>query len=205
MTMGLLFAACSGGDDAAAPKRTTTTATEPTTTTTTEAPTTTTTPTTAAPKPVEVKDRKCAVAPNAGVQSRPDDWAKYWATEPDSNQPLTLQICVDDISPKVGQLVRLTVIADDPDAVVLDGNCDIFVWWIGPNPGTLCRDAVAIRNPPPPPPAKEHGHQQKTYTHSYTKAQTYLLEVDVASGPGSSEPNPYDNYATATLDILVHV
>jgi hypothetical protein len=202
--MLLAFAACGRGSDnvTVADDNTTTSETEPTTTTTTtsEPPATTTTK---APTPVEVKEKQCASAPAAQPQPRPDDWATYWQTEPDANQPMTMEICIDDVTPRVGQLVTLTVTADDPDASIGEGDCDIYVSWMS-NPGNLCRDYMSIGEAQPTP-AKEHGHIVKSYTHTYTKAQTYIVEVDAASSEFTGKRHPYASSATAQLHLSVHV
>jgi len=196
------LAACGNGDKR---PRVTATTGEVTTSTTEEATTTTTAPpVTTTAKPVEVKEKACADAPAAQPTPRRDDWATYWQTEPDANAPMTLSICLDDAKPKVGQLVTLTVIADDPDASVGEGDCDIYVSWMS-NPGNLCRDTVVEGRPPEPTPAKEHGHQVKTFTHTYTKAQTYLVDVSAWSSPADPMPHPYRNSASAELHVTVHL
>jgi hypothetical protein len=198
------MAACSGGGDKKADRAVTTTTAEVTTSTTESTTTTTAPPVTTTAKPVEVKEKACASAPAAQPTPRPDDWATEWQTEPDANQPMTLSICVDDLKPKVGQLVTLTVIADDPDASVGTGDCDIIVSWMS-NPGNLCRDYVLHDGQTRPTPAKEHGHVEKTYTHTYTKAQTYLVTVDAASTEYTGHRHPYASGAEATLDLSVHL
>jgi hypothetical protein len=198
----LLAAGCGRGANEVA--TTTTTSTTEAVTTTTEEPTTTTVvAVTTTAKPVEAKEKQCASAPAAETQPRPDDWATYWQTEPDANQPMTMTICIDDSKPAVGQLVTLTVTADDPDATIKDGDCDIYVSWMS-NPGNLCRDYMSIGEPQPTP-AKEHGHVVKTYTHTYTKAQTYLVEVDAASSEFTGKRHPYASSAVAQLHLAVHL
>lgn len=199
------MAACGGGDNKPNLAATATTV-EVTTTSTSETTTTTTTPppvaTTA--KPSEVKEKACASAPPAEATPRPDDWANDWQTEPDANQPMTLQICLDDAKPRVGQLVTLTVIADDPDASIGEGDCDITVSWMS-NAGSLCRDYVVHDGTTEPTPAKEHGHVEKTYSHTYTKAQTYLVDVYASSSVYTGKRHPYASSAHAELHVSVHL
>jgi hypothetical protein len=180
--------------------------TEEVTTTTTEETSTTTTapPVTTTAKPAEVREKECASAPPAEPTAPPDNWATDWQTEPDANQPMTLQICIDDAKPRVGQLVTLTVIADDPDASIGEGDCDISVTWMS-NPGNLCRDYMVHGDPPAPTPAKEHGHVEKTYSHAYTKAQTYLVDVYAASSVFTGRRHPYASSAHAELHLSVHL
>ncbi len=58
---------------------------------------------------------------------------------------------VDDLTPKVGQVVTLNVLAEDPDAKIGTGDCDMYVTWDG-NSGSLCRDTVAVPSEPKPRP-----------------------------------------------------
>jgi hypothetical protein len=177
-------------------------AASPTTTSTVPRATSTTTDSTVAPTTVVAKDRKCATAPQQDITPPPADWATYWQTQPDPNRPVSLEICLDDVAPTVGQPVTLTVTADDPDASIGEGNCDIAVSWVS-SPGTDCRDFQAAPGSPEPTPSKVHGHVVKTYTYSYTKAQTYLVFVTAWSSPESSKPHPYASDAQASLHVSV--
>jgi hypothetical protein len=198
------MAACGKGDGKLDASSSTTD--EVTTTSTTEEPTTTTAttapPVTTTAKPVEVREKGCASAPAGEPTPPPDDWATYWQTEPDANQPMTLSICLDDVKPRVGQLITLTVVADDPDASIGTEDCDIAVTWMS-NAGNLCRDYMSIGEPQPTP-AKEHGHVEKTYTHTYTKAETYLVDVSAASSDFTGKRHPYASSAEASLHLAVH-
>ena len=44
-------------------------------------------------------------------------WAEYYQTDPGDDQPVSMRLCVDDVTPRVGQVVTVTVAANDPDAV----------------------------------------------------------------------------------------
>jgi hypothetical protein len=198
----LALSGCGKDDKTVASGDTTTTIEE--TTTTTEPPTTVPPSPTTAGKPLEVKEKKCAAGSVQDPQPPPDNWAQTWQTQPDTNQPMTMEICIDDVNPKVGQLVTLTVTADDPDASIGTDDCDIFVSWMSDH-GSLCRDALVAPQGPEPTPAKEHGHVVKQYTHTYTKAQTYLVDVTAWSSDFNGHPHPYDNYSSAELHLSVHV
>jgi hypothetical protein len=117
---------------------------------------------------------------------------------------MSLTICVDDITPAVGQLVTLTVTADDPDAHIGDGECDVFVTWDA-NRGSSCRDTVQPTNEPQPTPAEEHGHVQRTFTHTYSSETTDpTVDVSVWSGPDDGKRYPYNSLANIELRLTVH-
>ena len=201
----LLAAACGGGDKTLKADATGDTSTTDQVTTTTEETTTTTQVlVTTTAKPVEVKENQCTSAPAAEPQPRRDDWATYWQTEPDANQPMTLEVCLDDVKPKVGQLITLTLIADDPDASIGEAECGVFVTWLSDH-SNLCRDYIINDGKVEPTPTKEHGHFEKTYTHTYTKAQTYLVEASTASSEYTGKPHPYASSADVQLHVSVHL
>jgi hypothetical protein len=148
------------------------------------------------------RQRKCGTNPPDSPQPPPSDWANYWQTMPDTNQPMTVTVCVDDATPAVGQLVTLTVVADDPDAHIGTAECDIDVSWDG-EAGNLCHDVFVPNTAPEPTPAKEHGHVEKTYTHTYEKAGDKVIDVEVWSGPSDGKRHPYHNTADARLAVTV--
>ena len=148
------------------------------------------------------KEEHCASTAHADPDPPPDDWATYWKTKPNANDPIALTICVDDITPGVGQLVTLTVTADDPDAHIGDESCDVFVTW-DDNQGSLCRDVVQPTNEPQNTPNEEHGHIVKTFTHTYPIAAEPTVDVSVWSGPGDGKRYPYNSYANIELRLSV--
>jgi hypothetical protein len=184
--VALVAGAC--GDDGdkkvdAADTTTTSTTSEVTTTTTAlPLPSTTT-------KPAPSKLKKCVTAKSSG-----NDEA--------TNQPLSIEVCIDDSTPSPTQYLTLTVTADDPDAPIGEGDCDIYVDWEG-KAGNLCRDALIPPGPNDPPRTPEHGHRVKSFNHVYTDAGEYTVSVTVWSGPGDGHPDPYDNYATTELKLSV--
>jgi hypothetical protein len=195
------IAAC--GDDGRTSSEDTTTSADRTTSTAPVTPTgAPTTGETHASTTADAREPKCATVPATDPTAPPDDWAQYWQTKPAANQSLRLEICVDDVTLKVGAPVTLTVTADDPDASIGDGGCDIYVGW-ATTPAQGCRDAQAPPSSPVPTPSPVHGHVRKTFTHAYTKAQTYLLFVTVWSSPESPTPQPYASKAETSLHITV--
>ena len=158
--------------------------------------------TTAKDDPPELR---CVTTTPSEPTPEPDDWATYWQTKPDpfENKGLLLKICVDDLTPKVGQLVTLNVLADDPDAKIGNGACDIYVTWDG-NSGSLCRDTVAVPTDPKPTPKAEHGRVTMTYTHTYNGTGEKTIDVSAWSGPDSPDRHPYASYNSIELHVTVH-
>ena len=145
----------------------------------------------------------CATTAPAEPTPVQDDWATYWQTKPEPNSALHLTICIDDRTPAAGQLVTLTVTADDPDAEIGDGDCDIYVTWES-NPGSLCRDTVIASDEPRPIAARKHGHVVKNFTHTYNSAGEPNVDVSAWSGPGDGHRYPYNSYANIELKVIVH-
>jgi hypothetical protein len=180
-----------------------------------EAAATTTTTTTSKPKPAaaattaatvdDAAELHCVTTTASDPTPTPDDWATYWQTKPDppQNKGLSLKICVDDLTPKVGQVLTLNVLADDPDAKIGTGDCDIYVTWDS-NTGSKCRDTVAVPTEPKPTPKAEHGRVTKTYTHTYNASGDHTIDVSAWSGPDSPDRHPYASYNSIELQVRVH-
>ena len=94
------------------------------------------------------------------------------------------------------------MIADDPDAHIGEESCDVYVTWDS-NSGSLCRDVVIPTSEPRPTPDEEHGHVEKTYTHTYGTVGEPLIDVSVWSGPGDGHRYPYNSYANIELKLTV--
>jgi hypothetical protein len=149
------------------------------------------------------KELKCVHTTDSTATPQPDDWAKYWTTKPEPNEPLKLLVCVDDVSPADGQEVTLSVVADDNDAKIGEGDCDVHVDWTGDTPNT-CRNDVVVTQQPQPTPAREKGHVQLTYTHRFTRTGESVVDVSVWSGPSDGKRYPYNSYNSVELQITVH-
>ena len=180
----VIAGACGDGDKKLEAADTTTSSTTAGVTTTTVPAAATTTA-----KPVAPKTKKCVTAKSSG-----NDEA--------TNQPLSVEVCIDDSTPSPTQYLTLTVTADDPDAPVGEGDCDIHVDWEG-NMASLCRDALIPPGPNDPPRSPTHGHRVKAFNHVYTDAGNYKVEVNVWSGPGDGHPDPYDNFVSVELPLSV--
>lgn len=169
--------------------------------------TTTTVPTSIAP-PEEFAETSTGLVCAQTTKSEPapprDDWALYWTTKPKNNDALDLVICVEDLTPKVGTTVKLYVLAQDPDAEVFRGPCDIFVTWDS-NAGSECREgAVAPPADPKPTPKETPGKVTMTFIHEYSEPGEWIVDVSAWSTPEDGDPNPYASYNSIELRLDVH-
>lgn len=114
-----------------------------------------------------------------------------------------LLVCIDDVTPAVGQTVNVSVVAGDKDATIGTGECDVKVDWEG-NAGSLCRDTVVVTRGPQPTPPREPGRVQVTYQHTYSRTGDALIDVSVWSGPADGKRYPYNSYNSVELPITVH-
>ena len=173
--------------------------------TTTRRPSATTTSTivtTNTTAPIETADLDCARTTPA-TPTPQDNWEEYWLTEPADNQPMNLQVCVDDTTPKVGQVVTIAVIAADRDAQVGTGACDIRVTWAPPT--KKCRTTTVVENGPQPTPGPANGKSVTlTFTHTYNEAGDQSVDVAVWSGADDQKRHPYKSYASISRQITVH-
>jgi hypothetical protein len=107
---------------------------------------------------------------------------------PGANDPMEVAFCVDDPSPKVGQIVTVNGTAIDRNAEV-ESQC-INVSWEG-EPFTGC----AVFAKPDP----EVINQSYTFKHAFTKPGTYTIHVGAISNP----PEGRQSFAEATVKITV--
>ena len=183
--------------------------TTPSTTSTTRRtsrPPRTTTTTIAPPEefPESPSQLVCAQTTKADASPPPDDWPNYWQTKPKPNDGLDLVICVDDDTPKVGQTVKLYVLAQDKDAEIGSGPCDVFVTWDS-NGGSDCRDTVvAPPAEPKPTPAEKPGKVTLTFIHEYADPGEWIIDVSAWSPPESPDASPYASYNSIELRVNAH-
>lgn len=179
-----------------------------TTSTTLRRPARVTTTTTTVPPPAEFPDSEaklvCARTTKSEPTPAPDDWAFYWQTKPKPNDGLDLVICVDDETPKVGATIKLHVLAQDPDAEVGNGPCDVHVTWES-NSGTQCREGVIAppADPKPTPPEKP-GKVTMTFIHEYAEPGQWVIDVSAWSSPENGDRNPYASYNSIEMRVNVH-
>lgn len=134
--------------------------------------------------------------------------AAYWRTQPAQDKPITIKVCIDDVTPKVGQTVTVTVTADDPDQVFIDGSCNrLSVSWERTEPViSFCNDGI----PPPPetpadtPEPGPAGHAELTDSYVYTAAGPQTVIASATSGRDTGAPEPYRSRASVQLPITVH-
>ena len=186
--------------------RTTTTTTTPTTVATATAAETTTTvpaPTTSTPLPTAPPAGRCVSVPPGDPRPTTNEWYRYWHTQPQPNDGISLTLCIDDVTTRVGQVVTLRVVADDPDASIGTGPCDVIVEWDGQ--GNLCHDTVSPTDPEPQPtPAEQPGHVDLTFKHTYDTPGERIVYVDVWSGPDDGhKPHPYHSTAAGEIKLVV--
>jgi hypothetical protein len=108
---------------------------------------------------------------------------------PGANDPMEVAFCVDDPSPKVGQIVTVNGTAVDRNAEV-ESQC-INVSWEG-EPFAGC---TVFATPDP-----EVINQSYTFKHAFTKPGTYTIHVGAISNP----PEGRQSFAEATVKITVH-
>lgn len=173
------------------PRPTTTTAPPPSTARRSGTPTTTPPPT-----------PTCVTVTGEGGQVRAG-WEPYWATEPQPNDPVTLELCVDDVTPAVGQTVTATVSARDPDGAFHPDGCAVRVFW-DDAVVDLCRDAI---KPPPeapaPTPAEQPGSLRRSFSHAYSAPGRHTVVGRAYSADGGGH-HPYESAASARVPVEVH-
>jgi hypothetical protein len=101
--------------------------------------------------------------------------------------PVTVSFCVDDAHPKVGQTVKITGVAKDPDSQV-EPDC-IRVTFDGVEPGTC----TVVPNPSNPV-----ANQEFTVFHTFTTPGDHTIHVAAASDP------PHGSTASTSYKITVH-
>jgi hypothetical protein len=164
---------------------------------TTRRPATTVTTDPDAPEPACVSAGGGAATP---VQA---DWAERWQTMPKPNDPATLSLCVDDITPQVGQTVTVSIVGDDPDAIFPTSECGVFVTWEGSH-ASFCRDFLIAWEDPRPTPKEEPGHVLQHLSHVYDTPGSKTLTGSVWSAEYDGYTSPYSSRAQAALTINVH-
>jgi len=131
-----------------------------------------------------------------------EDWATQWKAKPKSNQPATVRACIDDMTPRVGQLITITLEGSDPDATIGKGTCDAYVRW--ENEPVLCRDVSLAAPPEPvPTPVPEPGHVKVTFTHAYEVGGPVDINAGVISSVDDAQQHPYESWAYVIINLHV--
>ncbi|MBA2281782.1 MAG: hypothetical protein H0W25_11200 [Acidimicrobiia bacterium] len=142
-------------------------------------------------------ERVCATVTGSGGRVQPG-WEERWLTAPAPNDPLTMEVCVDDRTPDVGQLVTATFTASDPDAE-LDGACAAVLVWAGPAP---CGAPDAEPEGRAPTPAESAGHLTTSRSHTYVEPGPHTVVATATSGP-CCIGHPYASSASNTFLVEV--
>ena len=151
----------------------------------------------------ELAEPGCASGGGGPAEGPGADWATRWQTMPRPNDPATVTICVDDVTPKVGQVVTLTLVGDDPDAVITQAECGWFIDWEG-NLASLCRDALVGTLVPRPTPPEAPGHVLVRETHVYETPGQRTIGGSVTSAEWHGYRDAYSSFAEAQLNVDVH-
>ncbi|MEQ1786326.1 MAG: hypothetical protein ABL966_04680 [Acidimicrobiales bacterium] len=132
-----------------------------------------------------------------------DGWEGHWQTDPGPNAPAAIRVCVDDVTPRVGQVVHVTLVGDDPDAVLLDEECGWDVRFDGL--ASLCRDYILEpADEPRPTPAKEVGHIERTASHAFGSVGPATVLAAVRSADFDGTRHPYASYVAVSISLEVH-
>jgi hypothetical protein len=151
----------------------------------------------------ELAEPGCASGGGGAPEGPGADWASRWQTMPQPNDPATITICIDDITPKVGQVVTLTLVGDDPDAVITQAECGWVIDWEG-NLASLCRDALVPTLAPRPTPPETRGHVLIRETHVYETPGQRKIDASVTSAEWHGYRDAYSSFAATQLTVDVH-
>lgn len=150
----------------------------------------------------EPPERRCVDAGGGPATPVLEGWESRWQTKPQPNDPVTLRFCIDDVTVRHGDKVTATLVASDPDAVIVRDNCGYGIDWLGDRL-SLCRDALIPVDSPRPTPPEQPGHIELTFSHVYERGGIYTVEASVWSAEWNGVPSPYSSYASATIDVTV--
>lgn len=157
------------------------------------------------PKPpdVEPQPEPMPVEPGGGTGGGSCVGAAEGAAAGQDNAPLTMQVCVDPTPAKVGQPVTFSVTASDPDAPIVDGQCEagIRARFGDESLTSGCRTSCAAPAQQQEY-AKEPGKFATQFTHTYTKAGTYTAVFTARSGRDCDQ-NPYASTGEVAVEVVV--
>jgi hypothetical protein len=131
------------------------------------------------------------------------DWAERWQTKPEPNDPATISVCVDDLTPRVGQQITVSLVGQDPDAVILDNPCARNVRFEG-EPPPMCREPEVSATGPRPTPPQRAGRLLHSAKHTYTSAGARTIVGSVTSAEWNGYTEPYSSSAAAQITVTVH-
>lgn len=118
-----------------------------------------------------------------------------------TNKGMTVTLCFDDPTPKVGQTVTITVHANDPDAFITNDDCGGHLG-IDSNYARDCRVTVDTAQRQTPP--RSEGDVLFTFPYKFTSAGDHSVGASSTSGGREGYVNPYASFANIVRTITVH-
>lgn len=119
-----------------------------------------------------------------------------------SNQPMSVEVCVEPARAEAGQEVVFTVTVVDPDARIITEGCGAPTATFGDEERAVIGQCMAACAAPPrfaPKPQPEPGKHVATHRHTYTKQGTYTARFEFQSTMCS----PYSSRGEATVTVVV--
>lgn len=164
-----------------------------------------------APADAALPPAQAAAAVACRNSSDPSCGPLAWSPAPGANQPLSIAVSVSPALPKAGELVTVTVVAADPDAVVTTNGGSYF--FADPHsqeaqigfPAMV--DAGVARYGQWTPPSPQPGGIELSFAHTFSQAGTFDFTFAALSGdegdPGNVERNPYASRGSTKVPITV--
>jgi hypothetical protein len=100
-------------------------------------------------------------------------------------------------------VVEVTVVGDDPDAVIVDEECGWTVSWTPPF-ASLCRDYLLEVEEPRPTPGRAVGHIERADSHTFDSPGEQPIGVTIISSEYDGTAHPYASYVELELTVTVH-
>ncbi len=128
----------------------------------------------------------------------------YWDPLPEPDQALTVQVTFSPAAPRAGQTVIFHVVAEDPDAAVLEKFGQARDWGDGTGDVTPSThgDCFALYGPWTPPPRNGSRHEA-TFEHVYDKPGTYTAVFSFESQSFCAGYDPYGSRGQAAVTLTV--
>jgi hypothetical protein len=146
----------------------------------------------------------CADGGGGAVLQPGADWPERWQTKPEPNDPATISVCVDDLTPRVGQEIEVRLVGQDADAIFTDADCGWLVFFGDGEPHPNCRPGGGVPAEPQPTPNQQFGRILRSAKHTYGSAGARTITASVVSAPWTGVTSPYSSVAVAEINITVH-
>jgi hypothetical protein len=118
------------------------------------------------------------------------------------NAPLTMDVCVDPLPAAAGQPVTFTVTASDPDAPVVEGQCEAGIKAVFGDEDATSSCTTSCAAPAATEHRKEPGKLATRYTHTYAEPGTYTAVFTARSGRDCDD-NPYASPGKVVVEVAV--